>query len=352
MVKLSRRQILIAGFFTGAGISIASSRFRNRINGDASSKDEQGAEIAYEAKISESEIRKIEQSVSLKQPLIRYDRQMSKILVRCCRLATEQYLRGVEDPRYDGAITSLASYFSQLNDYEQIAAFRTIRERSWLEPLFKQTFLRDLIPETDLIYAGFILKSAVNNIIVFRGTQEPGEWIANLNAKQIDYQSNNPQAGKIHQGFSELYFNGLKPILQQGINRINPAIPCYVTGHSLGGAMAVLAALDLALNFSNLKAQIQMYNYAPPRVGNPTFAEFYSDLVPNSYRVVNQADSTWLLPPTQLDNSIYLHVGQRWSFMHQTGDLNPNHQLAAYQAAIDLDVETSKPIIAPGVLQK
>ncbi len=77
---------------------------------------------------------------------------MSKILVRCCRLATEQYLQGVEDPQDHGAIANLPSYFSQLNDYEQITAFRAIRERSWLEPLLKKTFLRDLIPETDLTF--------------------------------------------------------------------------------------------------------------------------------------------------------------------------------------------------------
>ncbi|MDJ0897323.1 MAG: lipase family protein [Xenococcus sp. MO_188.B8] len=352
MTKLSRRQLLLAGFFTGAGISIATSYFRDQINSNKSSQDEEGSEIAYETKISESEIRQIKRSVNLKQPLIPYNRQMSKILVRCCRLATEQYLRGLEDPEYDGAIANLPSYFSQLNDYEQITAFRAIRQRSWLEPLFKKTMLRDLIPKTDLIYAGFILKSSANNIIVFRGTQEPEEWIANLNVQQIDYQSNNPQAGKIHQGFNNLYFSGVQQWLHQEIEQLNPAIPCYVAGHSLGGAIAVLAALDLGLNFSNLREQIQMYNYAPPRVGNPTFAKFYSDLVPNSYRVVNQADSTWLLPPTQLDNAIYLHVGQRWSFINQTGDLNPNHQLAAYQVAIDNEVEISRPIIAPGVFQR
>ena len=352
MVKLSRRQLLLAGFFTGAGISITTSHFRGQINGDKSSQEEKGSEIAYEAKISESEISQIRRSVNLKPPLIPYNRQMSKILVRCCRLATEQYLQGLEDPQYNGAIANLPSYFPQLNDYEQITAFRAIRQRSWLEPLMKQTWLRELIPKTDLIYAGFILKSSVNNIIVFRGTQEAKEWIANLNVQQIDYQSNNPQAGKVHQGFYNLYFNGLKQFLDEAIGRLNPAIPCYVTGHSLGGAIAVLAALDLALNFSNLKEQIQMYNYAPPRVGNPSFAKFYSDLVPNSYRVVNQADSTWLLPPTQLDNAIYLHVGQRWSFINQTGDLNPNHQLAAYQDAIDHNVEISQPIIAPGVFQR
>ena len=352
MAKLSRRQLLLAGFFTGAGISLTTSHFRRRSKGEQFSNDLEGSEIAYGVEISEGEIFQIRKKLNLKQPVIPYNREMSKILVRCCRLATEQYLQGVEDPEYEGNISILPSYFPQLNDYEQIAAFRFIRERSWLEPLIKKTFLGDLIPETDIIYAGYILKSSVNNIIVFRGTQEPEEWIANLNAKQIDYQNDNPQAGKVHQGFSELYFSGLEEKVQIELTKLNPDLPCYVTGHSLGGAMAVLAALNIALNFSEFKTQIQMYNYAPPRVGNPTFAKFYSDLVPNSYRVVNQTDSTWLLPPTQIDNLVYIHVGQQWSFINQTEDLNPNHQLAAYQDAIDNNVEISKPIIAPGIFQR
>ena len=344
MANWSRRQVLLAGFFTGAGMSIVTSHFRPQSN---SEHDQEGADIAYEADISASKIREIEQSIALRQPTIPYNRQMSKLLVRCCRLATEQYLQGVADPNYNGAIASLESYFPQLDEYEQIATFQALRERSWLEPLIKKTFLRDLIPETDLIYHGFILKSSSNNIIVFRGTQEPDEWIANINAQQNNYQSNHPQSGKIHQGFYSLYANNLEQPIRQAIARLDPNIPCYVTGHSLGGAMAVLAALDLALNFEQFRKQIRMYSYASPRVGDPTFATFYSNLVPNSYRIVNQADSTWLLPPTQLKESVYLHVGQTWSFINQTGDLNPNHQLAAYQAAIDREVEISQPPITP-----
>lgn len=347
MAKLSRRQILLAGFFTGAGISIATSHFRRQIPEDELAANEGGADIAYETELSANKIRQIEQSVTLKLPLIPYDREMSKLLVRCCRLATEQYLQGVADPEYDGAIANLASYFPQLNNYQQIAAFRAIRERSWLEPLMKKTFLREFIPETDVIYHGFILKSTRHNIIVFRGTQESNEWVANIDTQQIQYLSDNSQAGKIHQGFYSLYRNNLAEPIRQAIAQLDPTIPCYITGHSLGGAMAIIAALDFALNFPTFGNQIRMYSYASPRVGDPKFAQFYSDLVPNSYRIVNQADSTWLLPPTQLQDAIYLHVGQTWSFLNQTGDLNPNHQLAAYQDAIDQEVEISNPPLSP-----
>ena len=343
MAKWSRRQVLLAGFFTGAGVSITTSHFRPQSNDE---HDQEGADIAYKADISASKIREIEQSIALRQPTIPYDRQMSKLLVRCCRLATEQYLQGVADPNYNGAIASLESYFPQLDEYEQITSFQAFRERSWLEPVIKQTPLESLIPKTDLIYHGFMLKSPKNNIIVFRGTQEPDEWIANINAAQTDYRSNNTQAGQVHQGFYSLYANNLAAPIRKAIKQFAPNIPCYVTGHSLGGAMAVLAAFDLASSYAEFRQQIRMYSYASPRVGNPNFAQSFNRHVPNSYRVVNYADSTWLLPPTQLNEAVYLHVGQAWSFVNQTGDLNPNHQLAAYQAAIDREIETSQPPIS------
>ena len=336
MNKLSRRQVLLAGFATGAGISIATSRFR-----PPQKEDVAGSDIAYQAETSANKIAQLKQSVNLKQPSIPYNREISKLLVRCCRLATEQYLQGVADPHYNGAIAYLDGYFSQLDRYEQIATFQTYRERSLWEPIIKKTPLDKLIPKTDLIFHGYILKSPQNNIIVFRGTQEPQEWIANINAEQRNYQEDKPLLGKVHQGFYTLYSKHLAQPFRTAIAKLEPDIPCYITGHSLGGVMAVLAAYDLALNFPQLGTQVQMYSYASPRVGNPDFAQSFNNLIPNSYRIVNYADSTWLLPPTQFQESIYLHVGQPWSFVKQTGDLSPNHQLAAYQEAIDEEVETS-----------
>ena len=338
MAKLSRRQVLLAGFATGAGISIATSRLRSR-----QQETPAGSDMAYQAETSASKIRELRQSVNLQQPTIPYNRQMSKILVRCCRLATEQYLQGVAAPNYNGAIASLDSYFSQLDEYKQIATFQTRREHSLLEPIIKKTPLGNLIPETELIYHGYLLKSAKNSIIVFRGTQKLGEWIANVDTQQIDYQPDKPSLGKVHKGFYSLYAKHLAQPVYKAIEQLDPTIPCYLTGHSLGGAMAMLAAYDIALKFPRFREQIQIYGYAYPRVGNPTFAKSFNNLIPNSYRIVNYADSTWLLPPTQFEKSIYLHVGQAWSFVKQTGDLSPNHQLAAYQAAIDEEMETSEP---------
>ncbi|RHY29564.1 hypothetical protein DYB32_005046 [Aphanomyces invadans] len=76
----------------------------------------------------------------------------------------------------------------------------------------------------------------------------------------------------------------------------HPDLSLYVTGHSMGGALAVLAAYDCAVHFN---IAITMYNFGAPRVGNPAFVRQYNRAVPNSHRVVLDGD-LW---------GLYEHVG-------------------------------------------
>ncbi|TKY53651.1 feruloyl esterase A [Spatholobus suberectus] len=66
----------------------------------------------------------------------------------------------------------------------------------------------------------------------------------------------------------------------------------YVTGHSLGGALATLLALELSSNQLAKRGAISitMYNFGSPRVGNKRFAEVYNERVKDSWRVVNHRD--------------------------------------------------------------
>lgn len=105
-----------------------------------------------------------------------------------------------------------------------------------------------------------------------------------------------PGYGDVHTGFSDSY-QAIAQQVRDAAKKLNPALPCYITGHSLGGALATLAALDLALHLPHLKPRIQLYTYAAPRVGDPTFAAKYTQLIPNNYRVINLADAVPLGPP-------------------------------------------------------
>jgi hypothetical protein len=54
----------------------------------------------------------------------------------------------------------------------------------------------------------------------------------------------------------------------------------YITGHSLGGALATLFAVELSskLAKSGGQTQITMYNFGSPRVGNKQFADMYNEV--------------------------------------------------------------------------
>ncbi|XP_054793984.1 uncharacterized protein LOC129299533 isoform X2 [Prosopis cineraria] len=82
----------------------------------------------------------------------------------------------------------------------------------------------------------------------------------------------------------------------------------YVTGHSLGGALATLLALELSSNQLVKKGAIYvtMYNFGSPRVGNRRFAEVYNEKVKDSWRVVNHRD----IIPTVPRLMGYCHVAQ------------------------------------------
>ncbi|XP_050372276.1 uncharacterized protein LOC126790166 isoform X2 [Argentina anserina] len=91
----------------------------------------------------------------------------------------------------------------------------------------------------------------------------------------------------------------------------------YVTGHSLGGALATLLALELASSQLAKRGviTISMYNFGSPRVGNKRFADIYNERVKDSWRVVNHRD----IIPTVPRLMGYCHVAQ--PVYLATGDL-------------------------------
>jgi Lipase (class 3) len=75
-----------------------------------------------------------------------------------------------------------------------------------------------------------------------------------------------------------------------------------VCGHSLGGALATLLGLDVAVN--TIFKNPTVYTYASPRTGDSAFTAFYDHMVPNTIRVANRMDLVPKLPMPPL----YDHV--------------------------------------------
>jgi predicted lipase len=77
-----------------------------------------------------------------------------------------------------------------------------------------------------------------------------------------------------------------------------------VTGHSLGAAMATLAAVDLA----NAGYDTDLITFGSPRVGNKAFSEYVNNTVNGvNLRVTHGNDIVTVFPP-QLTG--YHHVGR------------------------------------------
>jgi triacylglycerol lipase len=119
------------------------------------------------------------------------------------------------------------------------------------------------------------------HVLSFRGTEvtEPSDILADLKAgKNIE-----AIGGKIHVGFKG-EINKLWPAIQKSVANINSL---YVTGHSLGAAMATIAAGRM---HSKVKALI---TFGSPRVGNQ---EYVDSLTFAHYRVQNNCDDVTKVP--------------------------------------------------------
>ncbi len=377
-MKFGRRQILLAGLTFG----VAAIGTRNYHRWQTKRKLEALAKEKYRTNLQgllhetfDADAKKIQQgikiqaSLKLTPPKIPYERNMSKLLIQCSKLGTQQYLTGKVDPSFNGSIKSLPAYTPQLNSYTQIASFKGLEDARSSEAVAvdvpqtdeqsktatkdpvennldtAQKEIGDTVTQTVKIqqlipvYFGFVLTSKTANMIIFRGTQRTTEWIGDIVLFQNNYEGF--ANSKIHSGFANIY-NKLAQQIHQIASQLNPSVPCYISGHSLGSALATLAAIDLAQKFPKLKEQIRLYTYGGPRVGNPTFAQMHSQMVPNSYRIFNLADTIPLSPPTVFRKDVYVHVGQEWSFLAQYGDVLPNHAVDTYSAAINKQVETDR----------
>lgn len=183
---------------------------------------------------------------------------------------------------------------------------------------------------------GFIIESPQEIIIAFRGTNSTSNWISNILASQIRFRYIKEKC-LTHRGFTGIYASARDGIIS-ALARLSPDKPLTVTGHSLGGALATLCAVDLAANTAF--SSPSLYTYGSPRVGDPAFAKACSTYVHKSCRIANLFDLVTYAPPTvyklpKRDKTYYYsHVQTHipLSFQHESVDLN--HAIGSYFTAL------------------
>ncbi len=145
-------------------------------------------------------------------------------------------------------------------------------------------------------FAAYSARDDATQVIVVRGTQDPKEGLADVEAahKPWWWPAQAPVCGNVHAGFAGVAY-ALRDILRWR----DTALPhCVFIGHSLGAAVVTLLA--------TIEPPDAVFTYGSPRVGDTTFAAAFNALGVSSVRVVHALD---LVPHPPTPGLGYDHVG-------------------------------------------
>ena len=143
-------------------------------------------------------------------------------------------------------------------------------------------------------------------LVSFRGTVDLKNWLINLDVVKRPIDGSGTAEIKVHAGF-HCALDRLLPRLLDQVPTHGTKLklkPVIITGHSLGGALATLAAFELNRREYLVES---VYTFASPRVGNAAWRTAYNSVLGSrTWRVVAAGDLVPLIPGL-LDG--YRHVG-------------------------------------------
>lgn len=154
---------------------------------------------------------------------------------------------------------------------------------------------------------GFLAISARSAVLAFRGTEKKLEdWITDAKFELVAH-GDPAVPGKIHRGFKEALALVTADVDAALDSLQGRRLLLHVTGHSLGAALATLAALRCSGRAATADLLHTLHTFGSPRVGDEAFtAAFAARLRERTYRVVNNEDLVTRVP-TRTQG--YDHVG-------------------------------------------
>lgn len=253
-------------------------------------------------------------------------------------------------PGFDKAIALEAGALVNLA-YEQFA--HTAAQPAWTLPSAYRVLgllsakAEGLLAKEEVF--GFVAQNqkSTDVFVVFRGTKTLEDWLSDFGFPQVSHPW-----GHVERGFSLIY-DQCSASVKNAVKSAGPGVRVFVTGHSLGGGLAVLGAADL------VSFEAQMYSFAGPRVGDLAFASQFAKSVSVAWRIVNTEDIVTTVPlatPQLMVNSLplaeglaagkfglllkslpalnYSHIGSPVAFTTHTGSIEGNHGMLQYLAAL------------------
>lgn len=198
-------------------------------------------------------------------------------------------------------------------------------------PASSLKFISATSPPGDKVHVDtqvYVVRSEKRLVVAFRGTEPtvPADIITDVNFDLVPVPWT-PETVRAHAGFLaalEVVWNAVLDAIE-ALNRETP-LPVHFCGHSLGGALAVLAAARYLSggkrendgSWVPLAAEQQqqrvntfggVHTIGQPRVGNAAFAAWAGKRFAGNYiRAINNRDAVPRLPPPT-SNREYKHFG-------------------------------------------
>lgn len=170
--------------------------------------------------------------------------------------------------------------------------------------------VEDVIPFDKNNSQAILVRHKEYVVAAFRGSDELADWWDNLNAVATD-----GPLGRVHGGFQKALMD-VWPAMRSQVRifrqKHDKPLPLWLTGHSLGGAMATLAAAQLIDGDETFHGA---YTFGQPRCGDRDFARVFNiEAKERFFRFQNNNDYATRLPTRIMG---YSHVG---SFVYISED--------------------------------
>lgn len=194
-------------------------------------------------------------------------------------------------------------------------------------------------------------------VISLRGTSTCLEWAENVRDLLVEIPGQEKHCHlKVECGFWSLYKTpgttpGMPSLSESIVQEVRRLIDLYkdetlsisITGHSLGAALALLAADELSMCDTNMPP-IAVYSFGGPRVGNRGFANRITKNGVKALRVVNSQDVITRVPGMFVNETLeekwrtlkasgilqVLDEKVPWSYSHVGSELRVDSKMSPY----------------------
>ena len=185
--------------------------------------------------------------------------------------------------------------------------------------------------------SSFLIENKENyQYIIFPGSYGISDWVENGEFVKVKREG----LGSLHNGFADQW----DLINDKLFELADKKKPIRLGGHSLGGALSMIAALSLKNKGFNIDS---VYTFGSPRVGNKDWFNIYNKANIPTYRFIAGPDIIPTIP-----DFFYYHVGKsiylgsdgkllpkqesafEWKFWKITANRALSHKIENYQKLI------------------